>query len=79
MHIYLRITRFDLGNLDIHMTSIIPLPLATDPSHGRAKIAAICVKILIIVQYCRWGRQPPIASQGAQGAHHWDIPAPDLQ
>ena len=29
---------------DIYMPSIIPQPLATDPSHGRAKIAAIYVK-----------------------------------
>ena len=49
MDIYLRISRFDLGNLEIYMPSIIPRPLATDPSHGRAKIAAICVKVFVIV------------------------------
>ena len=31
------------------MPSIIPQPLATDPSHGRAKIAAIYVKLFVIV------------------------------
>ena len=30
------------------MPSIIPQPLATDPSHGRAKIAAIYVKVFVI-------------------------------
>ena len=47
--VYLRIPRFDLGNMDIYMPSIIPQLLATDPSHGRAKIAAICVKVFTIV------------------------------
>ena len=33
---------------DIYMPSIIPQPLATDPSQGRAKIAAIYVKVFVI-------------------------------
>ena len=33
---------------DIYMPSIIPQPLATDPLHGRAKIAAIYVKVFVI-------------------------------
>ena len=37
-----------IGIWDIYMPSIIPQPLATDPSHGRAKIAAIYVKVLVI-------------------------------
>ena len=44
-----RITKFDLGTIDIYMPSIIPQPLATDPSHGRAKIAALSVKVFVIV------------------------------
>ena len=42
--VYLRIPRFDLGNMDIYMPSIIPQPLATE----RVKIAAICVKVFTI-------------------------------
>ena len=33
---------------DIYMPSIIPQPLASDPSHGRAKIEAIYVKVFVI-------------------------------
>ena len=37
-----------IGIWDIYMPSIIPQTLATDPSLGRAKIAAIYVKIFVI-------------------------------
>ena len=33
---------------NIYMPSIIPQPLATDPLHGRAKLAAIYVKVFAI-------------------------------
>ena len=36
-----------IGIWDIYMPSIIPQPLATDPSHGRAKIAAIYFRCLL--------------------------------
>ena len=37
-----------IGIWDIYMPSIIPQQLATDPSHGRTKIAAIYVKVFVI-------------------------------
>ena len=37
-----------VGIWDIYMPSIIPQPLAIDPSHERAKIAAINVKVFVI-------------------------------
>ena len=36
---------------DIYMPAISPHPLATAPSHGRAKIAAIYVKVFVIDDY----------------------------
>ena len=50
IHRYLGTICGYLGSIwDIHMLSVIPQPLATDPSHGRAKIAAIHVKVFVIV------------------------------
>ena len=38
-----------LGSIwDIYMPTIIPQPIATDPLHGRTKIAAIRVKVFTI-------------------------------
>ena len=37
-----------IGIWDIYMPSIIPQSPASDPSHGRAKIAAIYVKVFVI-------------------------------
>ena len=46
--IYVQHLDIYIGIWDIYMPSIIPQPLATDPSLGRAKIAAIYVKIFVI-------------------------------
>ena len=50
MWISLSVQHLDIyiGIWDIYMPSIIPQPLATDPSHGRAKIAAIYVNLFVI-------------------------------
>ena len=69
------------------MPSIIPQPLATDRSHGRAKIAAIYVKVFVIdddnlsSSPAGGANMGPGAGAGpgAQGAHHWGSPAPDRQ
>ena len=49
IHRYLGLIWGYVGSIwDICMQSIIPQPLAADPSHGRAKIAAIYVKVFVI-------------------------------
>ena len=76
---------------DVYMQSIIPQQLARDPSHGRAKIAAIYVKVFVFdddnlssspVGGANMGPCAPQVTAhgpGVQGAHHWGSPAPDRQ
>ena len=54
-----------LGSIwDIYMPSIIPQQLATDPSHGRGKIAAICVNLFGIAGgAARRGAHPAAAQE----------------
>ena len=50
IHSYLGSICGYLGSIwDIYVPSIISQSLATDPSHGRAKIATIYVKVFVIV------------------------------
>ena len=72
--------------MDIYMPSIIHQLLATDPSHGRAKIATICVKVFNVHYRLVWQVGPPGAGMGpacdsseSQGASQFGSTVPDVR